>query len=77
MIIFLDDGSTDMVPMFFSSNTKIFKRYVHSNYVYLSVFQQVISCLLEHCESSFTSDLISAKYTSNNCNSNEMESKTG
>ena len=32
--MFLDGGSTDMILMFFSLNMKIFKRYVHSNYVY-------------------------------------------
>ena len=48
MIIFLDGGSTDMIPMFYM---KIFKRYVHSNYVYLSYFL-LITRLLEHCNDS-------------------------
>ena len=32
-------------------------------------------CFLEHCESSFTLDLVSAKYTSNNSNSNENDNQ--
>ena len=73
MIMFLDGGSTDMILMFFSLNMKTFKRFVHSNYVYLSVFQWMTGGLLEHCESSFTLDSISAKYSSNNSNINENE----
>ena len=40
-----------------------------------SVLQWMTGCFLEHCESSFTLDLVSAKYTSNNSNSNENDNQ--
>ena len=51
MIMFLDGGSTDMILMFYSSNMKIFKWYVLSNYVYLPYFQ-LMTRLLEHYNDS-------------------------
>lgn len=51
MIMFLDGGSADMILMFYSSHMKIFKWYVHSNYVYLP-YLQLMTRLLEHYNDS-------------------------
>ena len=73
--MFLAGGSTDVILMFYSLNMKTFKGLCIQIMFTLSFSVDDSGGLLEHCESSFSQDSISVKYSSNNSNSNRNDDK--
>ena len=73
--MFLAGGSTDVILMFYSLNMKTFKGMCIQIMFTLSFSVDDSGSLLEHCESSFSLDSISVKYSSNNSNSNRNDDK--
>ena len=73
--MFLAGGSTDVILMFYSLNMKTFKGMCIQIMFTLSFSVDDSDGLLEHCESSFSQDSVSVKYSSNNSNSNRNDDK--